>query len=67
MARVLFECVNGEDLSLVPIILAEIFRDLGKCKRGEANFFEGCNLLLKMWDMEHFHHLKIWITYALVT
>jgi len=58
VARVLFEGVNGEELTLVPMILAEIFRALGKCKRGEANFFEGCNLLLQMWAMEHFHQRK---------
>ncbi|KAG5590471.1 hypothetical protein H5410_040985 [Solanum commersonii] len=40
------------------MILAEIFRALGKCKRGEANFFEGCNFLLQMWAIEHFHHHK---------
>ena len=45
VAHVLFEGVNGEELTLVPMILEEIFRALGKCKRGEANFFEGCNLL----------------------
>ncbi|KAK4724565.1 hypothetical protein R3W88_027344 [Solanum pinnatisectum] len=35
---------------------AELFRALGKCKRKEANFFEGCNLFLQMWAMEHFHY-----------
>ncbi|KAG5596565.1 hypothetical protein H5410_037797 [Solanum commersonii] len=40
------------------MILAEIFRALGKCKRGESNFFEGCNLLLQIWPMEHFHQRK---------
>ncbi|XP_027768841.1 uncharacterized protein LOC107009842 [Solanum pennellii] len=58
VARVLFESVNGEELTLVPMILAEIFRALGKCKRGEANFFEGCNLLLQVWALEHFHKHK---------
>ena len=58
VARVLFEGVNGKELTLVPMILAEIFRALGKCKRGEANFFEGCNLLLQVWALEHFHKRK---------
>ncbi|KAG5606437.1 hypothetical protein H5410_027929 [Solanum commersonii] len=57
VARVPFEGVDGEELTVVPMILAEIFRDLGKCKRRESNFFEGCNLLLQMWAMEHFHQL----------
>ncbi|KAG5581692.1 hypothetical protein H5410_052319 [Solanum commersonii] len=50
--------VNGEELTVVPMILAKIFRALGKRKRGESNFFEGCNLLLQMWAMEHFHQHK---------
>ncbi|KAH0665446.1 hypothetical protein KY285_026652 [Solanum tuberosum] len=58
VARVLFEGVDGEELTVVPMILAEIFRALGKCKRGESNFFEGCNLLLQIWVIEHFHQRK---------
>ncbi|XP_059309469.1 uncharacterized protein LOC132060442 [Lycium ferocissimum] len=49
VARALFEGVDGAQLTLVPMILAEILRALGKCKRGETNFFEGCNFLLQMW------------------
>ncbi|KAG5585233.1 hypothetical protein H5410_045667 [Solanum commersonii] len=40
VARVLFEGVDGEELTVIPMILVEIFRALGKCKRGESNFFE---------------------------
>ena len=58
VARVLFEGVNGEEITLVPIILEEIFRALGKCKRGETNFFEGWNLLLQVWEIEHFYQRK---------
>ena len=53
-----FEGVNDEDLTLVPMILAEIFQALGKCKRGETNFFEGCNILLQVWVIEHVHQRK---------
>ncbi|KAK4340324.1 hypothetical protein RND71_041786 [Anisodus tanguticus] len=45
VARGLFEGVNGAQLTLAPMILAEMFRALGKCKRGETGFFEGCNLI----------------------
>ncbi|XP_060197612.1 uncharacterized protein LOC132626680 [Lycium barbarum] len=55
VARAFFEGVDGAQLTLVPMILAEILRALGKCKRGETNFFEGCNLLIQMWAMEHFY------------
>ncbi|KAK4342473.1 hypothetical protein RND71_038289 [Anisodus tanguticus] len=55
VAQALFEGVDGAQLTLAPMILAEIFRALGKCKRGETNVFEGCNLILQMWAMEHFY------------
>ncbi|KAK4353692.1 hypothetical protein RND71_025886 [Anisodus tanguticus] len=55
VARSLFGGVDGAQLTLAPMILAEIFRALGKCKRGETSFFEGCNLILQMWEMEHFY------------
>ncbi|KAK4360388.1 hypothetical protein RND71_019340 [Anisodus tanguticus] len=55
VARALFEGANGAQLTLAPMILAEMFRALGKCKRGETGFFEGCNLILQMWAMEHFY------------
>ncbi|KAG5631046.1 hypothetical protein H5410_002763 [Solanum commersonii] len=52
VARVLFEGVDGEELTVVPMILAEIFRALGKCKRGESNFFEvpRAREILHEWD-----------------
>ncbi|XP_060190269.1 uncharacterized protein LOC132619354 [Lycium barbarum] len=55
VARALFEGVDDAQLALVPMILAEIFRALGKCRRGKTSFFEGCNILLQMWAMEHFY------------
>ncbi|KAK4351629.1 hypothetical protein RND71_030942 [Anisodus tanguticus] len=55
VARALFEGVDGSQLTLALMILAEIFRALGKCKRGETSFFEGCNLILQIWAMEHFY------------
>ncbi|KAK4351281.1 hypothetical protein RND71_030594 [Anisodus tanguticus] len=55
VAQTLFEGVDGAQLTLAPMILAEIFRALGKCKRGETSFFKGCNLLLQIWAMEHFY------------
>ena len=48
---VLFEIINGKQLTLVPMILVEIFQAPGKCKRGEAIFFEDCNLRLQMCVM----------------
>ncbi|KAF3674651.1 LOB domain-containing protein 23 [Capsicum annuum] len=50
-----FKGVDGAEITLVPMILAEIFRALKKCKSGETWFFEGCNLLLQMWAKEHFY------------
>ena len=58
VARVLFEGSKIIELTLVPMILVEIFRAIGKCKRWEANFFERFNLHLQMWAMEYFHKCK---------
>ena len=58
VSRVLFEGVNGKELPLVYMILAEIFRALGKCKSEESNFFEECNFILQMWEMKYFHKRK---------
>ncbi|KAK4372947.1 hypothetical protein RND71_008331 [Anisodus tanguticus] len=55
IARALFKGVDDAQLTLSPMILAEIFQALGKCKRCETSFFEGCNLIVQMWAMEHFY------------
>ncbi|KAK4379959.1 hypothetical protein RND71_001821 [Anisodus tanguticus] len=66
VAQAIFEGVDGTQLTLAPMILAEIFQALGKCKIGETNFFEGCNLILQMWAMEHFYQrlnmVDIWLS-----
>ncbi|KAH0748724.1 hypothetical protein KY290_027956 [Solanum tuberosum] len=53
-----FECsVEREDeprKTLVPMILAEIMRSLSACVDGRM-FFEGCNILLQLWAIEHFY------------
>lgn len=36
------------------MIVAEMTRELSKCAR-ERRFFEGCNLLLQIWAVEHFY------------
>ncbi|KAH0682133.1 hypothetical protein KY289_019885 [Solanum tuberosum] len=40
--------------TLVPMILAEIMRSLLACVDGRM-FFEGCNLFLQLWAIEHFY------------
>ncbi|KAH0738533.1 hypothetical protein KY290_037238 [Solanum tuberosum] len=40
--------------TLVPMILAEIMRSLSACVDGRM-FFEGCNLLMQLWAIEHFY------------
>ncbi|XP_075093098.1 uncharacterized protein LOC142172922 [Nicotiana tabacum] len=41
--------------TIVPLILAEIYRALTRCREG-AKFFEGCNMLLQIWMEEHLFH-----------
>ncbi|KAH0732924.1 hypothetical protein KY290_003771 [Solanum tuberosum] len=40
--------------TLVPMIWAEIMRSLSACVDGQM-FFEGCNILLQLWAIEHFY------------
>ena len=40
--------------TIVPMILAEKIRSLSACVDGRM-FFEGCNLLLQLWSIDHFH------------
>ncbi|XP_075089910.1 uncharacterized protein LOC142171452 [Nicotiana tabacum] len=45
---------EGDDYTLVPMILSYIFRALTRCKLGAQNF-DGCNILLQIWFLEHFY------------
>ncbi|KAH0669440.1 hypothetical protein KY285_023601 [Solanum tuberosum] len=38
--------------SLAPMILADIYRALYRCKKGTC-FFQGCNLILQWWMIRH--------------
>ncbi|XP_019239902.1 PREDICTED: uncharacterized protein LOC109219889 [Nicotiana attenuata] len=49
--------------TLAPLIVSEIFRALTACKAG-GDFFEGCNLLLQMWMIEHLCHRPQYMSYG---
>jgi len=40
--------------TILPMMLADIYRALTKCREGE-DFFEGCSILLQMWFLEHLY------------
>ncbi|XP_075080154.1 protein MAINTENANCE OF MERISTEMS-like [Nicotiana tabacum] len=52
IADLMTKKANG---TIVPMILAEIYRALTVCQEG-GNFFEGCNMLLQLWMEEHLFH-----------
>lgn len=52
VTKTLMEGIDGQSFSIVPIILAEVYRALGKCQQG-APHFEGCNLLLQLWLLDN--------------
>lgn len=52
VTKALFGGIDGKHYTLVPMVVADIYRALGRCKRGYKHF-EGCNLLLQIWLMEH--------------
>ena len=49
----LFFKVDSRDLSIVPIILADIFIACTRCQDG-TRFFYGSNFILQLWAFEHF-------------
>ncbi|XP_070005693.1 uncharacterized protein [Nicotiana sylvestris] len=51
MARIAQILTTKKDHTLVPLVLADIYRALTLCKSG-VQFFEGCNILLQMWLIE---------------
>ncbi|KAH0771835.1 hypothetical protein KY290_015816 [Solanum tuberosum] len=44
-----------ESPTIIYMILADMFRALTKCINGEM-YFEGCNILLQIWFLEHLYH-----------
>ncbi|KAH0669897.1 hypothetical protein KY285_024037 [Solanum tuberosum] len=44
-----------ESPTIIPMILAYMFRALTKCINGEM-YFEGCNILLQIWFLEQLYH-----------
>ena len=52
VAKTLMEGINRQTYTIVPMIITDIYRALERCQRGVKNF-EGCNLLLQLWLLEH--------------
>ncbi|XP_019229936.1 PREDICTED: uncharacterized protein LOC109210911 [Nicotiana attenuata] len=63
MVRIAQIFTTKEDHTLVPLVLADIYRALTLCKAGDQ-FFEGCNILLQMWLIEHLHHHPKFMSYG---
>ncbi|XP_070055535.1 uncharacterized protein [Nicotiana tomentosiformis] len=63
IARVVQVLTTKEHHTLAPIILSDIYRALTLCKSG-AEFFEGCNILLQMWLIEHLRHHPKFMSYG---
>ncbi|XP_070040407.1 uncharacterized protein [Nicotiana tomentosiformis] len=61
VAEFMVKKANG---TIIPMILAEIYRALTTCRAG-IKFFEGCNLLLQMWLVEHLSHRPGYMNYGL--
>nr|XP_033512586.1 uncharacterized protein LOC117277262 [Nicotiana tomentosiformis] len=61
VANFLVKKANG---TIIPMILVEIYRVLTACRAG-TKFFEGCNLLLQMWLVEHLRHRPGYMNYGL--
>ncbi|KAH0696486.1 hypothetical protein KY290_013858 [Solanum tuberosum] len=46
--------IQKNNYTIVPMILADIYRALTVCQKGKR-FFEGCNILLQLWIVEHLY------------
>ncbi|KAH0739985.1 hypothetical protein KY290_033028 [Solanum tuberosum] len=55
LAGVVKALTTVESPTIIPMILADMFRVLTKCINGEM-YFEGCNILLQIWFLEHVYH-----------
>ena len=55
LAAVITAFEKKPNITLVPMILADIYRALTICKDGK-DYFEGCNMLLQLWMIEHIRH-----------
>jgi len=63
IAGIVSTLLTQDKITLAPMIVSEIFRALTACKVGE-DFFEGCNLLLQMWMIEHLCHRPQYMIYG---
>ncbi|KAK4733627.1 hypothetical protein R3W88_007888 [Solanum pinnatisectum] len=54
LAGVVNVLIEKNNYTIVPMILADIYRALTVCQKGKR-FFEGCNILLQLWIVEHFY------------
>ncbi|XP_016451638.1 uncharacterized protein LOC107776276 [Nicotiana tabacum] len=53
VAKTPMEGIEGQTYTIIPMILAEMYRALDRCKQGYGHF-GGCNLLLQVWLLEYF-------------
>ncbi|XP_019236817.1 PREDICTED: uncharacterized protein LOC109217047 [Nicotiana attenuata] len=44
--------LHGKDVTIIPMVLSDIYCALTKCQEGK-DFFEGCNIILQIWFLEH--------------
>ena len=44
--------IRKRNSTIFPMMWADIYRALTKCREG-GDFFEGCSILLQMWFVEH--------------
>ncbi|KAH0639537.1 hypothetical protein KY290_036805 [Solanum tuberosum] len=54
LSRIVVVMMKKNKSTILPMMLADIYRALTKCREGE-NFFEGCSILLQMWFLEHLY------------
>ncbi|KAH0715176.1 hypothetical protein KY284_008081 [Solanum tuberosum] len=54
LAGVVNVLIEKENYTIVPMMLVDIYCALAVCQKGKC-FFEGCNILLQLWIVEHLY------------
>ncbi|XP_009600317.1 uncharacterized protein [Nicotiana tomentosiformis] len=62
VAGVVHVLITQAKNTLAPMFVSDIYRALTSCKAG-VRFFEGCNLLLQIWMIEHLCHRPRYMNY----
>ncbi|XP_075083261.1 uncharacterized protein LOC142167010 [Nicotiana tabacum] len=63
LSSIVTALLRGKDVTIIPMVLSDIYRALTKCQKGK-DFFEGCNIILQIWFLEHLLYHPVCINFG---